>query len=311
MRLIQNGELILFGAVGDPTEGFTDTDVVAALATLDPESALTVRINSGGGFADQGVAIYNALMQHPGRVTVRVDGVAASAASLIAMAGDEIVAMTGALMMIHDPALVTVGTVDEHNRGMHQLDKTAAAMASIYANRTGKSLPAIRAAMAAELWMTAAEAVAEGYADRVGSGTAKAAASFNYGLYARAPTSLTGLAAADAKARSETPQGRAGAAGWRRLVKARNIAAGFDEPDKPSLPPDDDGRSAMIRGAAAARGNPAFGEALVGAKITTAAALKAITLLPAPVVDQAEASAGWSRAVEAVNARRAAGTVGG
>lgn len=275
MRPLQNGELILFGTVGDPIEGFTDTEVVAALASLDPDYALTVRINSGGGFAHEGVAIYNALMGHPGRVTVRIDGVAASAASLIAMAGDEIVAMTGSLMMIHDPSLVTIGTVDEHQRGMHQLDKTAAAMATIYASRTGKSLPAIRTAMAAEVWMTAPEAVAEGYADRVGSAPAKAAASFDYAAYAHTPWPV--LAAMQAQARADSPAGRAGAAGWAKAVARLNGPAAVEVDPATE-------RAEAIRTAAAERGVATLGEDLIGGKLPVAEALARLHRYPAAVV---------------------------
>ena len=77
---------------------------MAALAEHGRENDITARINSGGGYTHEGLAIYNALAAHKGKVRVEVDGVALSSASLIAMAGDEIIMKAGAIMMIHDPA---------------------------------------------------------------------------------------------------------------------------------------------------------------------------------------------------------------
>src|SRR4051812_38410199 len=101
-RLIRNGDLVLNGPVGGSffsETGFSDNDVIEALTEL--EGDITVRINSGGGSAFQGIGIFNALKAHDGKVTVAVDGIAASAASIIAMAGEDIVMREGAMMMIH------------------------------------------------------------------------------------------------------------------------------------------------------------------------------------------------------------------
>ncbi len=277
MKLLEGTELRLYGAVGylDNGEGFTALDVIDALAAVGAEADIIVRINSGGGWAHEGVAIHTALAAHRGKVTVQVDAIAASSASLIAMAGETITMATGSLMMIHDPSVITVGTAEDHGRSVGQLQATAAAMAEIYARRTRKSVAAIRAAMAAETWMTADEAVAAGYADRAGTSKAKAAASFDTSMYAHVP--VTALAAMQAQARADSPAGRAGAAGWAKAVTRLSGAAAAE------VDPATD-RAEAIRAAAAERGMTAIGEELAAGKLPVAEALAKLYRYPAEVV---------------------------
>lgn len=196
-RLIVNGELVLYGDVGDMFFGlfdhFTAREVLEALSEM--EGPVTVRLNSGGGFTDEGAAIHNALKLHTDPVTVMVDGIAASAASVIAMAGSEIVMADGAMMMIHDPGGVTQGNAATHAKTVDILNKIADTMAGIYAKRTGKTADAIRVLMRDETWMTPAEAVEQGFADQTSEDAAASAAAFEYRIYAHAPEHLRALAA--------------------------------------------------------------------------------------------------------------------
>jgi ATP-dependent protease ClpP protease subunit len=196
MPILQDGELLLYGFVGDSfwEEGFTSRDVIDALAEVGRDADLTVRINSGGGYAYEGIAIYNALANHKGKVTVQVDAVALSAASVIAMAGEEIRMLSGSLMMIHDAAVITIGNADDHEVSRQMLDKMSAQIASIYADQSGKAADAIRASMKAETWMTAEEAVAEGFATEAVDTSARAVAAFDYRAFAHAPKKLVALA---------------------------------------------------------------------------------------------------------------------
>jgi ATP-dependent Clp protease protease subunit len=196
MTLLVDGDLVLYGFVGDDFwgEGFTASGVIDALAELGRDADITVRINSGGGYTDDGIAIYNALAQHKGKVAVVVDAVALSSASVIAMAGDTITMRAGALMMIHDPAGLTWGDAAAHEKSKTQLDKLGELMAGIYADRTGGDAMAIREDMRAELWLTGAEAVERGFATETEAGKAKATAAFDYRLYAHAPEKLVALA---------------------------------------------------------------------------------------------------------------------
>ena len=122
---------------------------------------INVRISSGGGNA--------VLARHPGRKTVYIDSVAASAASFIAMAGDEIVISPYARMMIHDAAIVTAGTAREIKGVAEMVDQLSATLAQMYADRAGGDVADWREAMLTETWYGAREAVAAGLADRVGT----------------------------------------------------------------------------------------------------------------------------------------------
>lgn len=194
--LMVGDDIVLHGFVGDTWmgEGFTPRAVLKALAG---KGDVTVRLNSGGGYATDGAAIHAMLRAHPGEVTVRVEGIAASAASLIAMAGDRIVMAPGALLMIHDPAALTMGTADDHRKSATDLDKLAATYARVYAARSGKDEDEVRALMVAETWMNGAEAVAMGFATEADDDAPEAAvAAFDFSIYAKAPDHLRAVAQA-------------------------------------------------------------------------------------------------------------------
>jgi ATP-dependent protease ClpP protease subunit len=191
-NIYRDGALWLYGYVGDNfwDEGFTATDVLLALAEHGRDNDLTVHINSGGGIVDEGVAIYNALANHKGQVRVEIDSIAASSASVIAMAGGTIVMKGGSLMMIHDPSNGSYGTAADHAKTIEQLEAYATQMAGIYAERSGKTPEEARADMKTEVWLTAAQAVEQGYADEAEATKAKAVSAFPYAQYAKAPKAL-------------------------------------------------------------------------------------------------------------------------
>ena len=209
MDVLVDGEIMLYGTVGDDLwgEGFTARDVVDALAEIGRGNDVMVRLNSGGGYVDEGTAIYNALTAHRGRKTVVVDSIAASAASVIAMAGDEIVMRRGSLMMIHDPAMITVGDSATHQKSMEQLEAYAASIADIYAEQTGESPDKMRADMREEIWLTADDAVSRRYADRIEGEEAQQPTAFNYRAYQHAPQRL--VAMTDARAWNKRPRAQA------------------------------------------------------------------------------------------------------
>lgn len=190
-RLLVGGEVVLYGDVGDmwgDGSGFTGRDVVEALAEHG-KGPVSVRLNSGGGFVFEGVAIFNALKAH-GDVTVYVDGLAASAASVIAMAGDKIVMRDGALIMIHDPSGVTIGNAEDHRETADTLDKLGSIIAGIFSHKTGIDAAEMRAMMLTETWLDAEEAVEFGFASDREETKAVATAPFDYALYSKAPEFL-------------------------------------------------------------------------------------------------------------------------
>lgn len=197
-RLIKNQELHLYGTVGGDlsweedgikTTGFTDEQVIEALAEIEGDFSL--RLNSAGGIAFQGIAIYNALRDHPGKVTIYIDALAASAASVIAMAGDTIVMRPGSMMMIHNPATITWGTAEEHRKAALTLDEIASAAAEIYARKSQKSSREILRMMSDETWMRGSVARSLGFADHADDeGERMAAPVFKYSLFRNAPADL-------------------------------------------------------------------------------------------------------------------------
>lgn len=126
-----------------------------------------VEINSPGGDVFAGLAIYNGLRASGKKINVKVLGLAASAASLVAMAGDTIEMPENAFMMIHNPWGFAMGGADEMRNTADVLDKICASLVSTYAKRTGKTDQEITALLDAETWMTAQEAVDAGFATSV------------------------------------------------------------------------------------------------------------------------------------------------
>lgn len=190
--ILDGGKLVLSGAVGDDWWGdaFSYADVVVALASIDADAALTVHINSGGGNATEGAAIHALLAGRPGRTDVVVEGIAASAASLISMAGATVMMAEGAVMMIHDPSGYTIGTSADHTKQVETLEALATSYSRVYAAKSGKSADECREIMKEERWYTPETAVAEGFADSVMGRPAAPVAMFDYTKYDHAPREL-------------------------------------------------------------------------------------------------------------------------
>lgn len=127
---------------------------------------IKVRINSPGGSVFDALAIFNALNHHPARITTYVDAIAASAASIIAMAGDEVIMMPGSQLMIHDASALEDGNAADHGKMQTFLDRQSDNLAGIYAMRGGGTADDWRILMVEETWAFAEEAVALGLATR-------------------------------------------------------------------------------------------------------------------------------------------------
>ena len=141
-------EVLIYDEIG--AYGVTAKGFLAELGALPDDAAIDLRLNSPGGSVFDAVAIYNALKRHAGDITVWIDGIAASAASYIAMAGDTIVMPENAFLMIHDPSGLVMGTATDMRDMAETLDKIAASMTRGYAAKSGKSEEDIAALMAAE-----------------------------------------------------------------------------------------------------------------------------------------------------------------
>lgn len=165
-------ELMIYGQIGGGfwSDGISASDVAAALKDAGP-GPINVRINSGGGDVFQGVAIHSLLARHAGTVTVYVDGLAASAASFIMLAGDRIVAARNAFVMIHDGMTMTYGNADTHGRAVELLTKVSDNIADMYAERAGEDTAHWRALMTVNgedgTWYTGQEALDSGLVDEI------------------------------------------------------------------------------------------------------------------------------------------------
>lgn len=148
-------------------EGVTVKALVEALKATKGTKNLTVRINSPGGDVFEGQAILNQLNTSGRHITVHVDGLAASAASVIAMAGDEIKIAAGGQIMIHNAWTGQTGDAEEHRKIADVLDVVSSQIAAIYAARTGKPQAEMQALMDAETWMTAEQALELGFATSI------------------------------------------------------------------------------------------------------------------------------------------------
>lgn len=170
--------------------GISAQDFAAQVSGI--KGALEVHINSGGGDVFDGVAIGNAIRNHPGDVTTVNDGIAASIASVIFQAGKKRIAQAGSMVMIHDAFGGCMGDAADMAKMSETLSKVSDNIASIYASRAGGTAESWRAEMLTEKWYTAEETVAAGLADEVGTGAAELPA----GLDVAAFTSVPGRIAA-------------------------------------------------------------------------------------------------------------------
>jgi len=180
LRIERSGdvpELYLYDEIGPALpDWWGDTDLVSAKAVMEaldeigdvPEFA--VRISSPGGDVFEGVAIYNALARHSATIRVEIDSLAASIASVIAMAGDEIVIAGNAMIMIHQAWTCAMGNAAELATVVESLEKIDKTIVDTYAARArDRSTPEqITEWLVAETWMTADEAIERGFADRAG-----------------------------------------------------------------------------------------------------------------------------------------------
>ena len=166
-------ELMIYGTIGGGgwfDDGVTAAGVADALKAAGP-GPVNVRINSGGGDVFDGIAIHTLLARHPGLVTVDVDGLAASAASFIMLAGDRIRSARNAFIMIHDAMTFTYGNPATHRKAADLLEQVSDNIADMYAERAGEDAAFWRAAMVENgedgTWYTGQDALGIGLVDEL------------------------------------------------------------------------------------------------------------------------------------------------
>ena len=160
--------LFLNGTIAE--ESWFDDDVTPQLfkdELLSGSGDITVWINSPGGDCVAAAQIYNMLMDYKGNVTVKIDGIAASAASVIAMAGTKVLVSPVSMMMIHNPMTVAFGNTGEMEKAIAMLDEVKESIINAYEIKTGLSRAKLSHLLDAETWMNANMAVELGFADEV------------------------------------------------------------------------------------------------------------------------------------------------
>jgi ATP-dependent Clp endopeptidase proteolytic subunit ClpP len=159
-------EILLYDAIGPAYYGLISAkEVVDQLKAAGDVKAISLRINSPGGDVFEGFTIYNALKNHAATVAIAIDGMAASIASIISMAGDTIEIAENAMVMIHDPSSYAFGGAEEMRKQADLLDKIKEQCVEVYAARTGMDKEKLAEMMAAETWFTGQEAVDNGFAN--------------------------------------------------------------------------------------------------------------------------------------------------
>ena len=160
--------LYLEGAIAEES-WFEDEITPAAFKTelLAGSGPITLRISSPGGDCVAASRIYTMLMDYPSDVTVKIDGIAASAASVVAMAGTRVCMSPSSLMMIHNPLTIAMGDSEEMRKAMHLLDEVKESIINAYEIKTGLPRARISQLMDAETWMNAHKAQELGFCDEI------------------------------------------------------------------------------------------------------------------------------------------------
>jgi ATP-dependent protease ClpP protease subunit len=183
--------------------GVTAKAFLAELKELESAGRITLRINSPGGSVFDGIAIYNALRRHPARITVVVEGIAASIASVIVCAGDEVVMPENAMLMLHEPSAIVSGTADDLLSMAAALEKMRAGLVAAYRGKSGLADAEIENLLNQETWLSATEALEMGFADRMEQ-PVKMAACFDLSAFRNAPDALS----AHSTRNEETPMSK-------------------------------------------------------------------------------------------------------
>ena len=194
VNLVQNNATeatIYIYDVIDADWGVGAKDVLAALSPLASVELLNIRVNSPGGDVFEGRAIMEAIKRFAGKTVAHIDSLAASAATSIALAADEVVMSDGALFMIHNASGLVWGDKTAMRDTADLLEKVEGSIVTDYTTKTGKPVADIVAMMDAETWMTAQEALAHGFVDRIATYSKAAATAqattWNLAAFAKAP----------------------------------------------------------------------------------------------------------------------------
>ena len=229
-------EILIYDIVGWP---FIEADTfVRDLSTISAKT-ITVRINSPGGDVFDGTAIFNALKNHPARIVTRIEGLAASIASIIALAGDEVQAHANTMFMIHNSWAVGIGDQHALRETADILAKIDSNILDVYYAKTGHGKKELKQMMNDETWFTAKEAEERGFVDTIIETQASAQARFDLSMFSNVPDGLDGSREGGELTEREIERALRDAGASRSFAKAvaagRSNGASGDQRDVESL----------------------------------------------------------------------------
>ncbi len=225
-------EVVLYDEIG--FWGVTAEQFREELQGIDA-STIHLRINSPGGNVFDALAMFNSLREHPARIVSHIDGLAASAATVVALGGDEVRMAANAFFMIHDPWLLTVGNAEQLRKDADLLDKITGSIVETYRGKTGGTAEEVKAWMTAETWFNATEAAEAGFVDALDSNeeedlAAAAAALFDLSIFNHVPEALTARGSEPKEPTRRELEKALRDAGLSRSAAARMVARGLAEP---------------------------------------------------------------------------------
>lgn len=184
----EEAEVFIYSYIGWP---FNDAGDFAKALSAMKQSKITVRVNSPGGDALDGVAMFNAIKAHPSKIITRIEALAASAASYIAVAGQEKQAYKNTMIMIHEPMVGVAGNQHELRGVADILTQLNENMIDMYADNTNVGKRDLKAMLKAETWMTAKQAKEKGFIDTIIEAGSSAHAAFDLSMFANYPGGKT------------------------------------------------------------------------------------------------------------------------
>lgn len=193
------GEIWLYDTIGPSWAGMIDSASVHEALRAMGSKDITLRVSSPGGSVFDAVDIYNMLERYSGNIIAEVDGLAASAASFLILAANEVRAAKNATFMIHRAWSVTMGDAEEHQRAIGMLETVDENIVSMYAGKSGKDRDEILSAMSDETWMSAQQALEWGLIDSIIGEDRDAPQTVPDGMYAKTPAALVAKRKAGSK----------------------------------------------------------------------------------------------------------------
>ena len=223
-------ELYIYGAIGDWFDELEGKQLVDKINSY--EGDLTIHINSPGGNVFDGIAVHSAIKARKGNTKIVVDGIAASIASVIVMAGDEIVMAEGSFLMIHNAWTLAIGDSVEMRKMADTLEKVSGEIRGFYQRKTGQPAEALQKMMDAETWLTAKEAKEQNFADQILEDSAEIDASLDLSPFNNVPRALKAALKGEKPKTIRDFENLLRNAGFSRAEAKAVASGGFSELDK-------------------------------------------------------------------------------